>query len=198
MERRSSIIIILIIAVMAVFTAVFFAVDNIDLKKRIHERDAYIESFVQGDTTIVRERIETQTTFMVGTKEMNADEFVDYVNKLRLEYIVQIDSLDYYRRFYKMVCKDFGFNFSSKVSQDSTKVEYLLSYPHGIKDVDQLSRDHFLLNEVVKKYDIVIEEGDGFYVISSEKIDSALVLLPYYRDRIKKTDDGKAWAVSIR
>lgn len=183
---------------MAVFTAVFFAVDNIDLKKRIQERDAYLESFVQGDTTIVRERVETQTTFMVGKKEMNADEFVDYVNRLRLEYINRIDSLDYYRHFYKMVCKDFGFEFGSKVSQDSNKVKYFLTYPRGLKDVNQLNRDHYLLNEVIKKYDILIEEGNGYYVIKSERIDSALALLPYYRDRIKKTDDGKAWEISIR
>lgn len=197
MERRSSII-TFIFAMMAVFTAVFFAVDNIDLKKRIQERDAYLESFVQGDTTIVRERVETQTTFMVGKKEMNADEFVDYVNRLRLEYINRIDSLDYYRHFYKMVCKDFGFEFGSKVSQDSNKVEYFLTYPHGLKDVNQLNRDHYLLNEVIKKYDILIEEGNGYYVIKSERIDSALALLPYYRDRIKNTDDGKAWEISIR
>ena len=76
-------------------------------------------------------------------------------------------------------------------------LQYSLVYPRGADNLDSLWRSHFLLDEVRKKYDISIEESEGKYVIYSLKLDSALALFPYYRDRIKLSDEGKSWMIEV-
>ena len=45
-----------------------------------------------------------------------------------------------------------------------------------------------------KKYGIKVSNDNGRLEVKSERVDSALLLLPYYRDRIEKTKEGY-WAV---
>ena len=201
MERKSDIIIFTFFLI-ALFSAVYFAVGNIELMKRVRERDQYIESFIQGDSTIVRERVEKEVVFHVGTQEMKADEFVDYVNNLRFAYLSKIDSLEdslyYYRQFYNLVQRDFDIHFYIEPSEDSATVALSVSYPQGFKELEELKQSQFLLDAVIKKYSISIEEKEGYVLITSATLDSAMALLPYYRDRIKLSEDGKNWLIEIR
>ena len=182
---------------MTLMGALYFAVGNINLRKRIRERDQYIESFLKGDTTIIRERTVKEPIFVLGNQEMKADEFVLYVNELRLGFMAALDSLYYYRHFYNTIHEEFDIQFLVEPSEDSTMLQYSLVYPRGADNLDSLWRSHFLLDEVRKKYDISIEESEGKYVIYSLKLDSALALFPYYRDRIKLSDDGKSWMIEV-
>ena len=45
-----------------------------------------------------------------------------------------------------------------------------------------------------KKYGIKVFDNNGRVEVKSERVDSALLLLPYYKDRIEKTKEGY-WAV---
>ncbi|MBQ7518568.1 MAG: hypothetical protein IJU13_09120 [Bacteroidales bacterium] len=195
MEKRSNII-VLVLYLMTLFGAIVFALDNINLRNRINERDQYLESFVLGDTTIIRERAVKEPVFVLGDKEMRAEEFVQFVNELRLGYLNTLDSLDFYRHYYRLVQKEFDFHYSVEPAEDSTMLKYSISYPRDANDLQKMSQSQFLLDAVIKKYDISIEEGDGYYVITSPKLDSALAIFPYFRDRIHKTSDG-AWVISV-
>lgn len=54
----------------------------------------------------------------------------------------------------------------------------------------------YKLSLVEQKYEIKFVESSGSVYMKSEKVDSALLLLPYYRDRITRTENG-CWGVYV-
>ena len=53
------------------------------------------------------------------------------------------------------------------------------------------------LELVLKNYPIELKQNGNKYTISSPKIDSALILLPYYRDLLKYVKDEHKWEIQI-
>lgn len=64
-------------------------------------------------------------------------------------------------------------------------------------EIDSLKRKQQMYDYAVKAYDIkIIESKDGkTFSVKAPKIDSALILLPYYRDMIKKESDS-TWTIT--
>ncbi len=81
-----------------------------------------------------------------------------------------------------------------------------LSYPQLVKERDSLqSRYYSLFNEreqyriklemITRNYPITIKEEGNYYVLHAEKVDSAMMLLNLYRDRIRFDPDKNTWIV---
>ncbi len=68
--------------------------------------------------------------------------------------------------------------------------------------IDKLSNDLSLsekkLNLITKQFPIEIVCGDGFITLKSEQLDSALVLLPYYRDRLSYDPEKQLWRITVK
>jgi hypothetical protein len=52
------------------------------------------------------------------------------------------------------------------------------------------------LDLVQKKYDITFKETDKSIKIEALKLDSALMLLPYYRDKLEYNPENKSWTIT--
>lgn len=52
------------------------------------------------------------------------------------------------------------------------------------------------LDLITKHYPIRIIENDSLISVRSEIIDSAMILLPYCRDMLRLSDDGKSWIIT--
>lgn len=60
------------------------------------------------------------------------------------------------------------------------------------------SMQDILLNDIKTLYGITIVEDKSSYYIEGKKVDSALMLLPYYRDRLSYDSVKKQWIVTHR
>ena len=76
-----------------------------------------------------------------------------------------------------------------------------VSYKQLSAQLDSLSklnaRYRVQLELVLKNYPIELKQNGNKYTISSPKIDSALILLPYYRDLLKYVKDEHKWEIQI-
>lgn len=81
-----------------------------------------------------------------------------------------------------------------------------ISYPQLVRERDSLqSRYYSLFNEreqyriklemITRNYPITIKEEGNYYVLHAEKVDSAMMLLNLYRDRIRFDPDKNIWIV---
>lgn len=76
-----------------------------------------------------------------------------------------------------------------------------VSYKQLSAQLDSLSKlnAHYRvqLELILKNYPIELKQNGNKYTISSPKIDSALILLPYYRDLLKYVKDEHKWEIQI-
>lgn len=176
-----------------VFSFVTYIANN-RLIKSVEERDEFIESLTQSDTSKTQKIITHNYVFKAGEKEMNSEEFIAYVNTLLRETNEMLDSLDYYRSYYQLTRKHFGAEFV-KDPEDSTGTRYIYSFEHfkGLS-YDQLSAiasESRKYRAIMKKYQINVEEHEDYCVVISPQIDSALALLPLFRKNIIDASGGK-------
>ena len=77
----------------------------------------------------------------------------------------------------------------------------VVKYNELIVELDELHKKVFLLeskiNLIQKKYDIAFEETDKNISISALRVDSALLLLPYYRDKLEYDSNGQFWNITL-
>ena len=182
-----------IATIATVFSFVSYIANN-RLIKRVEERDEFIESLTQSDSSKTPTILTRDHVFMAGEKEMNSEEFVAYVNTLLRETNEMLDSLDYYRAYYQMTRKHFGAEFV-KDPEDSTGTRYIYSFER-FKDLsdDQLramESESIKYRAIIKKYQINVEEHEDYCVVTSPQIDSALALLPIFRKNIIEASGGK-------
>ena len=195
-HRRTRIYLTIVSSIATVATVFSFvsSIANNRLIKRVEERDEFIESLTQSDTSKTQTIITRDHVFMAGEKEMNSEEFVAYVNTLLRETNEMLDSLDYYRSYYQMTRKHLGAEFV-KDPEDSTGTRYIYSFER-FNDLsgDQLSAmasESRKYRAIIKKYQINVEEHEDYCVVTSPQIDSALALLPFFRKNIIDASGGK-------
>lgn len=81
-----------------------------------------------------------------------------------------------------------------------------ISYPQLVRERDSLqSRYYSLFTErekyriklemITRNYPITIKEEGNYYVLHAEKVDSAMMLLNLYRDKIRFDSDKNIWIV---
>lgn len=87
----------------------------------------------------------------------------------------------------------------------------LKEYNKSIEENKQTIEDYNLIQDSLSSYKTIVDLiqsnyfidykiiNDGKYrkiIIKSEKLDSALILLPYFRDRLKR--EGNVWKINTR
>lgn len=138
----------------------------------------------QKNVTIVNET--DCDIFKMGDTQINADELVARYNTILHDYV---DIVEKYNskidEKQKLVVE-----YNSIVKQYNKALEYE-SYNNALKKV---------LDLIYKNYEISynIEKEDNIYKINistSAKIDSALMLLPTYRDKLRYNEKNKEWTI---
>lgn len=138
----------------------------------------------QKNVTIVNET--DCDIFKMGDTQINADELVARYNTILHDYV---DIVEKYNskidEKQKLVVE-----YNSIVKQYNKALEYE-SYNNALKKV---------LDLIYKNYEISynIEKEDNIYKINistSAKIDSALMLLPTYRNKLRYNEKNKEWTI---
>ena len=193
-RNRAYLTIVSSIAMIATVFSFVSSISNNRLIKRLEERDDFIESLTQSDTSKTQTILTRDHIFKAGEKEMNSEEFVAYVNTLLRETNEMLDSLSYYRSYYQMTKKYFGAELVQD-PRDSTGSRYIYTFEHYKNPTDDqlkvIASESGKYRAIMKKYQINVEEHEDYYVITSPQIDSALALLPFFRKNIIDASGGK-------
>ena len=108
--------------------------------------------------------------------------------------------------------KDSLFN---AIMQSDNKIKYLtrhgtvVTYNQLAKENDSLIKVHYdekshnsklqlQLDLIKRNYPIEIKREGDVYTVVSPQIDSALILLPYYRDKLKYNHKDKSWSITVQ
>lgn len=193
-RNRAYLTIVSSIAMIATVFSFVSSISNNRLIKRLEERDDFIESLTQSDTSKTQTILTRDHIFKAGEKEMNSEEFVAYVNALFRETNEMLDSLSYYRSYYQMTKKYFGAELVQD-PRDSTGSRYIYTFVHYKNFTDdqlkEIASESGKYRAIMKKYQISVEEHEDYYVVTSPQIDSALALLPFFRKNIIDASGGK-------
>lgn len=135
---------------------------------------------------IIPQQDSTQQMFTQGDKLLSANEVVDEYNILLGQYNELADEYNALVRNY---------NESSKKYKKIVK-EYNVAYNDKMRQIQELKA---VLGRIEKSYDIqyVITRDSttsAIVLTNTERIDSALMLLPFYRDKLKKVSDD-TWTI---
>lgn len=211
MKRNNIIygILILIIGVLG-YIVIFLYTENNNLTNEVKRRDALLVSALNQDSIWLHKQdsiiqnVEKETFFYMGNKKMSGDEFIAYMNALLNRYGELEDSLQYYRNYYSLVQPRLKTHFDFEESLDSvanTKhIVYHVSYdsiiPISRKEIEDLEYNNQILSHIIGKYKFKIDKHPTHFSIRAEKIDSAMMLLPFYRDKIKYSAKDKCWIIT--
>ena len=194
------------------------------LTHEIRQRDNTIEMLNRRDSiqqSIINERINPESS---GTISFSSGELVKYANEMSntIDTLYSIinnlnDSLRYYKIYHEYSQSKFnhkysvkkntsgGFNYSFE-SNAVIKEDYLRSQ----KKINELTNQIFELNSSLRgqkhalnRYNIEVEtikevNGNATIISYNTKalvLDSALMLLPVYRDKLKYNEKKKEWSV---
>lgn len=108
--------------------------------------------------------------------------------------------------------KDSLFN---AIMQSDNKIRYLtingtvVTYNQLANENDSLIKVHYdekshnsklqlQLDLIKRNYPIEIKREGDVYTVVSPQIDSALILLPYYRDKLKYNHKDKSWSITVK
>jgi len=176
----------------AIGTILIFAVTiyyNLELEKQITERDNLINQLTFSDN-LVKEYFDIKYDSVKGTTSYILKETKSKVKTIETQTtITETDTLltDDYN---KLVGK-----YNNLVGE----FHDISSNYFNIKD--SLETDKAIIRLIQKKYpiDIFIENEllQRTISIKSEKLDSALLLLPHYRDKIKYDSKEKSWIITL-
>lgn len=181
--------------------------DNAHLQYEIARRDDLLTSALNQDSIWLNKQdsiikfVEKNIFFYAGNEEMTGDEFIKYVNSLYDKNRILQDSLDYYKQYYKMTQSAFKPNFSVKLDSASQQILYTLKYAKidtallNTQYIKDCLRDSERLKVLLNHYAIKIKEVKDGYFFESPEIDSALILLPYFRNRLEYIPDKKCWVI---
>ncbi len=198
------------ITVFCAAITIFMAYNSYKTESYIKERDTLIEEMKQNNTersqridTLVR-TIAGDITYKQGDKIMTSNELVLYVNSLDREIISLKDSLSYYKAYYNMSQKQYNNDFKvEEVAPNKLRYVFVGKVPDSTQyaliknDLLTALDENAKMKAALDKYNIIIKESKGDYITTdAPHIDSALALLPFYRDKIKLSKDGKKWIIT--
>lgn len=128
---------------------------------------------------VIMQQDSTELLFYFGEKKLSANGLVEEFNILLKDYHKLVKDYNKTVKDYKKTVDDFNeeFNKNMRQIQELTSVLGLIEKGYGIQ------------------YDVKRDSTFSIIELSNtERIDSALVLLPYYKDKLKKTSDS-VWTI---
>lgn len=101
--------------------------------------------------------------------------------------------IDKYENFVKPTNKNMHtVTYKDKDGKEITIPQLL---DENVKLLEKVSDLEFKLNYIKETYGIVVVENGNTYSLKADKVDSALLLLDTYRDKIKYDTKKKAWII---
>lgn len=225
---KKNVSILLILTFLLVIVSLVLLYENNNLTQQIKDRDTLIEDIKKQQTensnkvdTLIRE-IEKEINFTYGDRIISADELINIYNQRADDLKKLNDSLSYYRMYYKMVQKQYNHKFSVDstmyslsnigLSKDSIEAKYniinqkllALEKENALLELQmkmyKSGSTKYNINYIDVKYKYTKDSlaSQIFYTVKAPQVDSALLLLPYYRKQLKFNPKDSTWTVNIK
>ncbi len=174
------------------------------LEDQVAERDTLIQTVQVHKILHDSIYIHTRDIYRIGDKEISFEDLIDVVRKLQEEKNLYHDSCNYYKKYYQLSQKYHKDEFKEVRRGDTIVYSYKTEPKHDMVKVDStinsLLTTKAIFNSVCQQYDINvvnIKENNGtlYFDIQAQKLDSALMLLPYYRHKLKYDSKKKVWKI---
>jgi len=123
---------------------------------------------------------------------------------------LQSDNIEKTNIINKLQWTDSLFNQIMNVQYDSLEtrsVSYrirngeIVKYNELVDENDKLKKEQDILqrklNLVQRNYNITFDETDKYFTVHAKQIDSALLLLPHYRDKLKYDPKEQSWTITL-
>lgn len=183
--------------------------DNKNLQEQVLVREKLIREKQVNDSILLSqsthnekiiEKYISECGILVNGKKLTTDELVQYMNK-QFEEINDInkklnilnDSLNIYKSFYYLTKKNLKVDF--KMTEDKNGRMMVFSNP---TDSSKIYKELYKMIE--KEYGIRYEVKfvDDYMKVSKSfsKVDSALLIFKYYKDKLKK-GEGDTWTIEL-
>lgn len=176
------------------------------LENQVAERDTLIQTVrdheILHDSVYITEQ--ARDVYKIGDKEITFEDLFDMVRKLQEEKNTYRDSCNYYKNFYQMSQKYHTDEFKEERRGDTIIYSYKTAPKHDMVKIDStinsLSTTKAIFNRVCQRYDISVsnikeQNGTLYFDIQAQKLDSALMLLPYYRHKLKYDSKKNVWKI---
>lgn len=180
---------------------------NYRLQEQIYERDVLIQDLTQRDSILnnIMEFEYDSTSKTTSWKYRLREGKIIKYNDLAKE--LDSTSIDYNRisKKHEKISKENSQNVDDYNSL-SRSFNSLIGEYNGLvnqlnEKTDSLSSFKLVVQSLQSKYNVEYEIGRRGGVkevtIKSSKIDSGLILLPYFRDRLKYDSQKKVWIINI-
>lgn len=192
---------------------------NQTLQEQVNERDVLIKDLTQKDS-ILNQIMDTKydsvtktTSFSYRVKDGKVLKYNSIANEL-YKTIKDYDQI--YKKHNKIIIKNnqnvMDYNLLNKDYVElQVRFNSLVDEFNGkIADKNKLTDENNLLRDSLASYNSVIRLIQSNYhvnynisrngkkkniSVNADKLDSALVLLPYFRDRLKLDKEGKVWTI---
>mgnify|MGYP003610022116 CR=1 FL=1 len=180
-----------------------------EIKKMKSERSLKIDTLVQ--------EIQNEISFTRDGKKISADEIVVYTNELNKEIESLKDSLDYYKTYFKKKKKNNSATYTVKREKNQIKyslttksintdtVNNLLENTKKIitkleNEKNDISLRLKMYQKAIDKYgiefkDVVETQNSISYYIVAPKVDSALLIFPVYKNKLKYNTKKNLWEI---
>ena len=195
---------------------------NARLDEQIKNRDELISGMRQKQDSIYKDTTVFKTSSITfDNKEITTEELIRYANNLHREISELKDSIQYYETYYELSMRTNHAKFD--VSVDGGKVRYIYTSKKHV-DVDSvnilLDKRTKMANEHIYKYNKLVDEHNKLrenfdryekainkygikfqdidstsYYIVAPRVDSALILFPYYRKKLKYDANKNMWEI---
>jgi len=204
MKRNSLIFILLSFLCVSILLNFYQARYSEELNEQISKRDTLIRTeridHILHDTI----KINHYTSYSIDGKEISFENLYDMLLKMEKEKNTYRDSCNYYKHYYTISQKHHNVDFKEERHGDTVIYSYKAAPSHDMVKIDStintLATTKAIFDKVCKRYDISIinqEEKNGvlYFDIQAQKLDSALMLLPYYRNKLKYDAKKKIWII---
>ena len=101
--------------------------------------------------------------------------------------------IDKYENFVKPTDKNM--HTVTYMDKDDKEISIPQLLDENVKLLEKVSDLEFKLNYIKETYGIVVVKNGNTYSLKADKVDSALLLLDSYRDKIKYDTKKKAWTI---
>lgn len=178
--------------------------------------NSYSKFEIKKEKIIIRDTLfrtaEITSSFSVNGMKISSDDLIKYVNNLSSQNKNLSDSLEFYKVFYH-AAKNAHSNDKFKVVYDKNNNTKKYSY-HSTR-IDSASIDNLyskyddaiselkIYKSVLESYKINVSDikymgNEIKYKVDAKQIDSALMLLPYYRKELKFDSKKNRWEIKIK
>lgn len=202
--KKNSILLLLSMLISSILLNIYQVNYSDELSDQIAQRDTLIRTERVDHYLHDTIQIHHSTSYSIDGKVVSFEDLFDMLLKLEEEKNLYRDSCNYYKHFFTMSQKFHNDEFKAERHGDSIKYSFKTAPTIDISRIDStlksLSLTESLYKSICKKYDIQVtnlqdHNGTLSFEIHADKLDSALMLLPYYGHKLKFDTKKNKWLI---